>query len=470
MKSNRERFNDHSGGIQTHTSNSVHAYNECLHILNGDIDVIHGDIVGRKGYKLVSTVDTFQIQGMFIYRYSNVKTYVVMYDNGVNAQIVKSNAPDFSGFWTPVRILTTGHEVFLENFVGKAFIFNGFDTVKSTSDFSTYTTVTNAPSVGKFPFVLNQALHVVSEGGVLYSSDVVNATGLDFTSTVWTSRGINPNDGQKVTYALRFGGRGVIFKEESIYRYDGTNEPEATINVGTHSWRSVIVGADSKMLFHHPSGIYEMFIGNPELISFPVQKFIEGMDSENWSKVVANKSQNKDYFWIGDVTINNVLYFDYGKTYKNVVLVWNIFTRKWTVYSGLDMKHAFYDESTQRSYFGDSFGNINEINVGYSDNGKAINFEILPFPINTGYPEKIKNYGRIYMLGSLQGQGFSAGSYEELFSNNDNRSELQNGVIAMTNGIDSRQLWVAYNESYVDTPPRFSELIVENIDITDDAH
>lgn len=474
----RKRMRDFSGACQSHTTENLRGLNEVLQLLNGDCDRKYGGIVGRKGSNVVSgasAIAAYRITGLFVYKYLTTKTYIAILDNGTNVKVYKSAADNFAGTWSEVKSLTTGKEVFFENFIGKAIYFNGQDTPQSTSDFSSYSTVTNAPATGKFPFVLNQALHVITEGGILYSSDVVDSTGLAFTTTIWTNRGINPNDGQKVIYAIRHRGRGVILKEESIYRYDGTNEPEAIITVGTHSWRSVVIGADGNLCFHHPAtGINEMVTGLPTVISRPVQKFLDGMSSANYTLVASAKDTKCNYWWIGNVTITDPLEFDYGRTYTDVVLVWNVFLRRWTVYTGWNLRQGYFDDITSKTYFGTASGKIAEMNVAYSDVDGAIstpiNFEVVPHPDNYGFPEKYKNFGQIFATGRLQAQVMAAGSYSELYGKNSISSNMDNGIVELTQGITTRELWLAFNESYNDTPPFLKEIIIDQVELHDDAN
>jgi hypothetical protein len=363
----RKNFQDFSGAVQAHTTENLRSSNQVLHALNADFDVRLGGIVGRKGSLVISTVDAYRLLNLFVYKYGLIKKYVAVLDNGTNTVIYLSATDNFAGTWSSAKSLTTGKEVFLQNFIGKAFYFNGQDTPQSTSDFSSFSNVTNAPAAGKFPVVYNQRLYVLTEDGYLWYSDVVGSDGLSFTSDSWTSRGINPNDGQKCKFAIRHRGKIVIFKEESMYRYDGTNEPEAVITVGTHSWRSVIIGTNGNLYHHHPTGIYETISGLPTLISRPVQKYLDGMSSANWEYATATKDNKNVYFWIGDVTINDPLAHDYNKTYSDCVLVFNVFTRRWSVWSGLNIRTAYYDKITGLTYFGAVAGKVVKMNVNYVD-------------------------------------------------------------------------------------------------------
>lgn len=463
----RKRIRDFSPGLQDRTSDNIGT--PVIHALNADFDARVGGIVGRKGSLVLTTPEAYRILNLFTYKYGTTQKYIAVIDNTTNVVIYVSST-DFTGTWSSLKTLTTGKDVFLENFIGKMFYFNGSDTPQSW-DGSTFANVTNAPVAGKFPFVLNQRLYVLTESGYLWYSDVVGSDGLSFTSTTWTSRGINPNDGQKCTYAVRHRGRGILFKTESIYRYDGTNEPEAIITVGTHSWRSV-VALNSRLYFHHPSGIYEMEV-EPSLISRPVEKFLKGMDPSNWQYVASMKDQYNIYIWIGNVTINDITAFDYGKAYTDIVLVFNVFSRRWTVFSGWNIRMGFYDDLTGNSFFGRSTGKIVKVNTGYADvdgaTTTAIPFEVLFRPDNFDFPEKEKGVGQVFLSGRLQGLLSVATNYSELESDLAKVGNMDSGIAEVLDGVQGKEIWVSYKESYVDTPPIIKELIFDNIDLYDDA-
>lgn len=474
----RKVTGDFSGGNQSHTTKNLAGSNQLLHSLNADFDRKLGGAIGRKGSNVVSggAIAAYRILALFVYKYSTTKKYLAVYDNTTNTIIALSDAANFAGTWATAKSLGTGREVFFENFIGKVFYFTGQDTPQYSDDLDaspTWTNVTGAPTAGKFPFVLNQALHVLTEAGFLWSSDVVDSTGLAFTSTTWTSRGINPNDGQKCTGAIRHRGRGVLFKEESIYRYDGTNEPEAVITVGTHSWRSIIIGADGNLGFHHRRAIYEMGAGMPSPISRPVQKFLDGMDSANWQYVAALTDEKCNYYWIGNVTINDPLEFDNGRTYTDVVLVWNVFTRRWSVYTGWNMRSAIFDETTGKSYFGTAAGKVTEINVAYKDvdgaTENAIDFQVMPYPMDYGYPEKDKTAKLIAATGRLQDQLKAADSYDNLFGEKGLSINMEDGVAQLDKDITFKQLWLYYAESYKDTPPFLESFIMDQVEFFEDT-
>ncbi len=470
-KIERQQHRDFSGGVQAKTVQALMLSNQVPHALNAEFESKIGSITGRKGSIKKSTVVADQrVLNLFLYRKTDgTKKYLAVSDDGAGTpkvDVYVSAADGFAGAWTKtLEDWTTMTDIFFENFVNKVFAFNGVDAVKAW-DGSSWTAVTNAPATGKFPVVFNQRLYVVSESGYLHYSDVVNAAGDGFTTTSWLNRGINPNDGQKVKMAVRHRGRIVILKEKSIYRFDGSNEPEATIQIGTYSGKSVVILGD--LFFHNPKGIYKMGAGEPQLISRAVEKYLEGMSAANWQYVAAGRDLENVYFWIGDVTINDPHEFDYGTTYTDVVLVFNVFSQTWKVYSGWNARVWCYDETDGNTYFGTAAGKIFKINEGYADvDGTTITpiaFEVIFQPEDFGYPEKYKEVGQVCLIGEYNSNVEMGDSYDSL----EDKTQIMEKEGMMNEKMTLKELWVAVRESYVDKPPRITQLIMDGINVLDD--
>lgn len=467
-----ERINrlDLSGGVQTRTVLPLAINSQVKHVLNGDFSIKLGAITGRRGSEVLSTVTAGREALTLLQWVKNDGTvqYFVSIDDGEVTPKVDlfKNSAVFAGTWAKsLEDLTTAVDVWGTNFINKLIVCNGVDAVKGWNG-TAWAAITNAPATGKFPEVFGQRLVILSENGFLHYSDVVNSVGTDFTTTLWTNRGINPNDGQKSKMLKRHRGRLVIFKEESIYRYDGENEPEAVITVGTHSSKSVVLLED--LFFHHPTGIYRMGAGDPALISRSVSKYLDGMSNTNWSKVAAGNDLESVYFWIGDVTIGDPLEHDYGVTYSNVVLVYNIYAQTWTVFTNWDARTWFYDRTSGLTYFGTSAGKIVQINKGYADiDGTTvapINFELIFLPEDCNYPEKYKEFGLIEVIGQYDSDILIAGGYKELVSADKLNQKRASGIPTC------QELWVGVNQKYRDLPPRVEGLILDKINLLDDSN
>lgn len=466
----RNQKQDLSGGVQSRTVAPLALGNQVYHALNAEFTSKLGAATGRRGSLVQSTVVAAQRILTILQWIKNdgtLKYFASASDgSGTPKTDLYINAAVLAGAWSKsLEDYTNLVDIFGINFINKLIVANGVDPVIGFNG-STWGAITNAPVAGKFPEVYQQKLFLLTENGYLHWSDVVNSTGDDFTTTAWTNRGINPNDGQKCKMLKRHRNKLVILKEESIYNYDGSNEPEANITVGTHSGKSVVILGD--LFFHHPTAIYKKGVGDPVPISRAVQKFLDGMSSLNWSQVSAGRDLENVYFWIGDVTIVDPLEKDYGVTYTNVVLVFNVFAQTWTAYSGWDARVWFYDETSGLTYFGTSTGKIVKINTGYSDIDGAttlpINFEVIFMPEDCGYPEKDKEFRLIEVIGKYDTDILIATDYDKLVAQKKLNQERAGGIVT------GKELWVGVAEEYSDRPPRIEGLILDKVNLLDDAN
>lgn len=465
----RKQSLDISGGMQTRTVTPLALPNQVLHALNGEFSSKLGACTGRKGSEVQSTVVASQLIRNILQYIKNdgtVKYFAAVSDGTETPKVdLYVNSAIFAGTWAKsLEDLSDAIDVFGVNFINKIIVCNG-ETVKAF-DGSSWAAITNAPDTGKFPEVYQSRLFLLTETGYLHYSDVINSAGTDFTTTEWLNRGINPNDGQKCKMMKRHRNRLVILKEESIYRYDGNNEPEAQITVGTHSGKSVVILGD--LFFHHPTGFYRMGAGEPVMISRAVQKFFDGMSSANWANVACGRDLENIYCWIGDVTIEDPFEHDYGVTYSNVVMVFNVYAQTWTAYSGWDARSWFYDETSGLTYFGTSTGKIVQINTGYADidgeTSTEIQFELIFTPEDYGFPEKEKEFGNVSVIGQYNSDVLISDEYAGLKAMEKLNQKRAGGATTC------KKIWVGVSEAYVDRPPRIEGLILDSVTLHDDAN
>lgn len=453
---------DFSGGVQTKTTPALASQKTLLHLLNADIDKKLGALVGRCG-STVKNSTAKVIVSMKVFWNGTAKKYIVVASDGANEVVYTVPNSDFSGTLTAIRAgdFANSVNVHSETFAKKEFFFNGISAPVSY-DGTSFATVTNAPTKGKFPQVYNQRLYVFSTDGFLHYSDVINATGDDFSSTEWTNRGINPNDGQIPKGMKRHRGRLVLFKTESIYRFNGSNEPEPIINVGTHSERA-IVQTDLHIFFHHRFDIYKMSLGDPVSISRPVEKYLRGMDTANWDKVAGGQDGKYAYFWIGNVTINDPLEWDNGKVYSNVVLAYNLLLDRWTVFTGWDARLWYINPDDGKLYFATNSGDITLVDpTVYSDNGAPIDFQAMWHPISYGYPQYRKTVDRIMVSGT---QSLQVRAGDDASKMDKAGSLRENGCVEIRASIDFYKLWIAVSQSYKNTPPMVEQISIGSGDM-----
>jgi hypothetical protein len=255
---------------------------------------------------------------------------------------------------------------------------------------------------------------------------------------------------------VRHRGRLVLFKTDSIYRFNGSNEPEPTVNVGLSS-EDGYVTTDTHILFHHERDIYKMSLGDPVSISRPVEKFLRSVTPTNWSSISAGRDDRYAYFYIGDVTINDIFEWDYGKTYSNVVLAYNFLLERWTVYSGWNARVWCRDGYNGYLYFVTTSGDITYVDPSkYNDNGSAIEFQVMWHPIHYGSPRYRKKIDMVSLYGT-PGISLRAGeSPDKMESFGIYREEAKS--VEIRHEIRFNSLWVGASESYKDSPPMIEQL------------
>jgi hypothetical protein len=204
------------------------------------------------------------------------------------------------------------------------------------------------------------------------------------------------------------------------------------------------------------------------MISRGVQKFLDGMNSANWAHVASGRDLENVYFWLGDVTINDPLEHDYNKTYSDVVLVYNVYSQNWTVFSGWNARTWFYDETSGLTYFGTAAGKIVKINTAYADvDGETtlpISFEVIFTPEDYGYPEKYKEFGLVEVIGQYDSDILIAEDYDKMVA-------LKKLNQARSGGSPTcKELWVGVSEEYTARPPRVEGLILDKVNLLDDAN
>lgn len=453
---------DFSGGVQNRTFPALANDNQLMHLLNGYIGKKIGGIIGRHGSVTKNTTGK-TVDNIGIYRNGATRKYFVIADNTTHRVIHTVPNSDFSGTLTEVL---AGHfsktaTVRSITFATREMFFNGVEAPQKW-DGTTFSVITNAPVKAKYPVVFSQRLYAFGIDSYLHYSDVINATGDGFSTNTWTNVGVNPNDGQRPRGLVRHRARLILLKDESIYRFNGSSgEAEPIINIGTHS-ENGFVCTDTAMFFHHPNtGIWKMSLGDPTLISAAVDKYLKGMLVANWDNVAMGKDDQCIYAWIGNVTINDPLEWDYNKTYTDVCLVFDTQMERWTVFTGWNATKMLIDVDNSYSYFVTSVGKIIKIDkTVFNDDGVAVDFQVRWHPINYGMPQNSKSVDRLFIkaspdviltAGSDQDKMTSVGQYD-----------LPSKTCQIREMIDFYELHVGAHASYTERPVFIEQLFIGN--------
>lgn len=238
---------------------------------------------------------------------------------------------------------------------------------------------------------------------VLDQPFLATTTGLNFwVGQNWFDVGSDDND--EVTGFGENSGRLIIFKLFSLWAYTGSSLGKVEDSLGTSSQRSVINKKTYTYYFHgsHPlvSGIYRYDGVSSTKISRAIDPFIEGMDTTNYSEVVAWEEGEELRFFLGDLTNNND-----NISMTNAVATFNTVTNAWDVSPIADVitdstTYIFTAANHERdTYLGTSDNQVLRAAYGYNFNGAPIPAKIETKAYYPAGSEVINEFPVIQIIG-----------------------------------------------------------------------
>ena len=276
------------------------------------------------------------------------------------------------------------------NFLDRAIRVNGSDEVKAYNG-SSWETSGNPLNLDDFVTanalieVFGDRLYMAGESSHpdrLYgssfpsvSNNITWSTGTQILDRVGSTGfyiDINPEDGQNLTALERNGNLLLMFKERSMYTWDGAStQADILVDVGAVSQEAVItvhnitffLGRSKKDL-----GIYAFTGGYPKLISRKIKRWIDGINQANISDIVMGVDDDHLYCYIGNITFTNDLIYG-TRTFNNVWLVYTISQDSWAIYNDLHAQVFGYFVSSNQELlvFGDNSGKVFEFGVNDTD-------------------------------------------------------------------------------------------------------
>lgn len=170
----------------------------------------------------------------------------------------------------------------------------------------------------------------------------------------------------------------LVFKRNSLWRYDGQNLRKVKGVPGTTSARS-IVNIKEFTFYFHETGIWRYDGVTSQLVSRGLQHYIDGISASNFDDVVAWQVGEGIYrIFVGDVTNTPE---DISVT--NCIIDYDSVTQ--TITPGryndvIRVAGKFRESGNDNIYIGTDSDNIMQDNSGNSDNGTAI-----PWFVDTGF-------------------------------------------------------------------------------------
>ncbi len=401
---------DLSGGTQIKSNKYLMNRNQVLRAQNVISPTI-GSFTKRKGYAQIGAQITAShnilMNTEFQYGTTPTREHIVVVDGDSNSEVYSND----SGTWTSQsQSLTAGAKARATDFVDYLFLVNISDDTRSF-DGTTWSTSTNVTSAPKAKYVESYRDRVylanVDVSGtrhpsrVYYSSLPSNANAITWdTTNDWFF--VETNDGDNITGLTKNKVYLIIFKENSMHRYDGTQGATSlrpiSWNLGAVSQESIVVD-ENLILFYSRKGVC-MFSGSqPQVISRAMQPIIDRVNQANLGDICAGMWGDHYLCYVG--TLTSALPGD-STALTNVMLDYDISQNVWTYHSTPDAPRAFstYISSGERLLsFGDSNGEVFTWDSGTTDDGTAIatNIELLIWPSG---PETLNTFQSIFFFGN----------------------------------------------------------------------
>lgn len=432
---------DFSGAVNLSVSRLLMADNECTSSTNGELDKI-GSIFKVRGYtqRGEDVNSGYNILGMVNgYRPSDGVRKQIAICDGVASSDAYSYNP-INGIWTAHGIsLTTGAKAEFESFLNGFFMVNFEDATRfnNLTGWSTTTNVTNASKARYIKQYLSRLyLGYVVSGGSTFPSKITYSDLPDTTvspaTLSWNDTlnyfDVATDDGDVIMGLEVNANRLLIFKQNSLYRYDTNTLYQVPGCPGTSSQRSVR-NIQGHTLYLHNTGVWDYDGSTSTLISRKIKDLIDGISTK--SLLSANGWVRGDhyYLFVGDIynpktglTINKCL-IDYDIAKQGFVwrslsdspLVWmdypddtsNVTYNSASItYNNSNTMYNAVQSAEQRVYFGTSIGDVMQFDTGRTYNGVNIPFSVETKDYYLGYPSFWKLLQKVYFFSDYAGKGF----------------------------------------------------------------
>jgi hypothetical protein len=307
--------------------------------------------------------------------------------------------------------LTSGSKIEFCTYLDGVFAVNFSDATRyyNGTSWSTSTNVTSAPKA-KYVISFNDRLYLayLDISATTYSCRVLASSLPDDSYNItWdtSSSGpffdVSPLDGDVITGLSRNFNRLLVFKENSLWKYDGSTLSQFPGAPGTNNSRS-IQNIREYTLYFNPSGVYGLVYSSSDsgdsvkLLSRAIQPIIDGVQSVNLDRICSYTKGDHYYLFLHDV-INE----EEGINITNCLVDLDVSRMRWSVrslsktptvfgtyrnsrteitYNDTDTEYDYanqaYDGYTSAQdfiYFGDDTGRVYQIDTSYDFDGDVIN-------------------------------------------------------------------------------------------------
>lgn len=273
------------------------------------------------------------------------------------------------------------------------FMANGTDAMKSTTGGTTWGTTNCLITHAAVGLLLSTKTRMLASGhptypSRVYFSSIVSTTAAGLGVITWNDDNVdgdwidfNPGDGSNVTGFAETSDTVLVFKGKGMYRINAitaTVDAQYIFDLGAVS-QEAIIECQGTVYFFTGQDIRQTTGAMPQQISrLGVQDFVDAIPQANWNSVAAGTDGMNVYFSIGNVTLNSKQ--NNQTTYSNVVLKFSPRDQNWSMHS-YSVPYRFYTQFTQTAtgrlmYGAEDNGTVQAINLGKTDNGAAIFYEL----------------------------------------------------------------------------------------------
>jgi len=250
-----------------------------------------------------------EIMGLAPFYYTSNQKFIVANDDTVKVDMLLYDPG--TGIFTPQGLnKSQGFKYEFATYLDGLFCVNhaDFPMFYNGSSWSTVTNVTNAPKAKYvIPYLDRLYLLNVDIGGIEHTSRVVSSSLPDTnynitwdTSDIGNYFDVMPRDGDEITGAGKNFNRLLIFKEESLWKYDTNTLSQVTGAPGTNNNRT-IQNVSNITIYFHKTGVQGFDGTNVANISRDIQPIIDGVISTELGKMCSYVDGNNYYIYFGNI-------------------------------------------------------------------------------------------------------------------------------------------------------------------------
>ena len=204
---------------------------------------------------------------------------------------------------------------------------------------------------------------------------------------------IDPDFGGQITAFNKGLDKILIWKNNSMYKYDGYSDVRQLNSTACTSNESVDSYKDFTF-FLNDDGIWQYSGTTPGIISKPIWDVIDAISGSDMADAAGIVYKTHYLLSVGNIVLD-------GESFSNVVVDLDFDKSQWTLHTLANKPTSWCvgrdSAGNQILIFGDSLGNTFQWGVGNTDNGSPIQFLVRTHNIDEGAPEADKKYTKVYV-------------------------------------------------------------------------